>query len=206
MRMIMTMMMVMALMMMVIKVFFASSRSSSSSVIEAAETAEVNFPQNLPQHQHHHHHHHRHHRHRPHHNHHPHHGATAGWEAGWGVPLDGGEKDDQLQLGGGRRLAHKVECQIEMKMCWQYFLQTRQIKQTKTTGNEKSFVDCKLCHRSVPQTKKSDQSDLIHGHKPSNLITNQAIWSDLTFDHKLSNLIWFKIKVENTIHRSNQPI
>ena len=129
--------------------------------------------------------------------------GEVGW---WWVPDDGGEKDDQLQLGGGRRLAHEVECQIEMKMCWQYFLQTRQIKQqTKTTGNEKSFVDCKLCHRSVPQTKKSDQSDLIHDHKPTNLITNQPISSDLTFDHKLTNLIWFKINVETqSIDQSNQ--
>ena len=35
--------------------------------------------------------------------------GRAGGEVGWGVPLDGGEEDDQLQPWGGRRLAHKVQ-------------------------------------------------------------------------------------------------
>ena len=35
--------------------------------------------------------------------------GRAGGEVGRGVSLDGGEEDDQLQLGGGRRLAHKVQ-------------------------------------------------------------------------------------------------
>ena len=35
--------------------------------------------------------------------------GRAGGEVGWGVSFDRGEEDDQLQLGRGRRLAHKVQ-------------------------------------------------------------------------------------------------